>query len=103
MTGTSLAQDTSASGRQVQLHRGAVKVRIGATLVGLGALVIPMTMMTGDRQPNQVAAVTGLTSLGTGTALIWSGVRERQRAVRPSLAFGVNVGRYPAIRVRRTW
>jgi protein-S-isoprenylcysteine O-methyltransferase Ste14 len=86
-----------------KLHRGTLKVWLGSALVGVGSLVVPLTATSSRDAPNDVQMGVGVVTVAAGTGLIWWGVREQRKAVRPLVNIEVFVGKSAGIQFRKTW
>jgi hypothetical protein len=99
---------SSASAQQLateaaQIRKGERMIRAGVGLMAAGALVIPATSVVSDRlHLGPVTAGAGL--MMAGGLLTSLGIRERQRAVRPELTFGMALSHSSkVVQFRRSW
>jgi hypothetical protein len=104
MTATSSAQGTLTQEARAQLHSGSVKIWLGAALIGAGALAIPITAGSGVTGGIPAGAVLGgMSTVATGTYLVWLGAGQQRKAVGRSLTFGASIGRSTRIQVRKSF
>jgi hypothetical protein len=94
---------TSGSSSNASLKHGKVKIYSGVILMGIGAVALPITAARSDTGPDGPAVAAGLACVGAGSALVWWGVQEQRRVLKPSTSIGVMVGRSSGIRIRRSW
>ncbi len=97
------AQQT-ATDQRAQIHSGGLKVWIGASLIGAGALVLPITATNSHSSPNDVATVVGVGFVAVGSGMVRLGAQERRKApLQPQTTFGVLLGRTNGVQIRRLW
>ena len=103
-----LVAGSSASAQQsateaAQIRKGKRMICAGVGLMAAGALVIPATSVVSDRlHAGPMTAGVGL--MMAGGLLTSLGIRERQRAVRPELTFGIALSHSSkAVQFRRSW
>ena len=92
----------NATDSTAALNRGKAKILAGAIMMGVGAVVVPVTAAR-DGVSDGAAFGTGLSLMGTGSALVWWGVQQQRHALRPNTSVGVIVGRSNAVQIRRSW
>jgi hypothetical protein len=101
---TSSAQQTAVASDPAALHRGTMKMWIGASLIGAGAFLIPVTAATNDsRGPITRNAGVGLGLMAGGSCMMWWGAQQRRRATQPEITLGVALGRNTGVHIRRAW
>ena len=98
----------TASAQQPPDERSRVRtaerqVHIGLTLIAAGALVMPATYLVSD-QLRSGPAVTGVGLMMAGGCVVFLGMKDRQKAVRPAVTAVVNVSESrAAVQFRKTW
>jgi hypothetical protein len=50
-----------------------------------------------------LTVLTSVGLVGVGTGLVYWGFRQQQKAMQPSITFGVTAGRRNGVVVRRSW
>lgn len=83
------------------LRHARIKIWTGIAMVAAGAVLLPITSSGDGRSETSVTTGVGLMAVGSGV-MYW-GFSEQRRAVRPSISFGVTVGRTTGVIVRRRW
>jgi hypothetical protein len=91
----------NATDSTAALHRGKAKILAGAIMMGVGAVVVPVTAAR-DGGSDGAAFGTGLLLMGTGRALVWWGVQQQRHALKSNTSVGVIVGRSSGIQIRRS-
>lgn len=84
------------------IRQGRTKIWTGIAMVAAGAVMLPITSSGSDSR-DETKTVTALGLMGVGSGVIYWGFWQQQKAVRPSNAFGVTVGRTNAVVLRRSW
>ena len=94
----------SAARRQLA-DRGARKIMIGVALLTAGVFAFPLTSEGAARLHTPAAAgrFVGLGLVGVGMGFTLSGVRDRERSVKPSVTFSGALGSRKIIRISRSW
>ena len=98
---SSIAQTVGSTSQRSALRHGKAAVWAGVLMVGAGAFLLPVTAAGEERGNGAMVASAAL--MGAGAAVIYWGVKQQQKATRPSTSFGVAVGRRSALVVRRSW
>jgi protein-S-isoprenylcysteine O-methyltransferase Ste14 len=93
----------AANSSDARVRHGKTKVLIGLALIGAGVLAVPVTAARSDTGPDGTEMATGLALVGIGSTLVWWGVRDQRRALKPSTSVGVMVGRSNGVQIRRSW
>jgi protein-S-isoprenylcysteine O-methyltransferase Ste14 len=96
-------QEASGATKNAQYDRGRVKIWIGVSLVGVGALMVPVTATKSDTPQKGVTVGAGVGAIVTGSYLIWWGARDQRRSAQPHTMFGAFIGNKSGLQVRRTW
>ena len=100
-TAQSSAQPPTPASQSQALRKSRIKIWTGIAMISAGAVMAPLTA-TSDRSRNGgVLGSVGL--MGVGSGLVYWGFRQQQKAVQPSITFGVTVGRNTGVVVRRSW
>jgi uncharacterized membrane protein YebE (DUF533 family) len=97
-----MAQGPIPSGQAQAVGKARVKIWTGVVLVAAGAFVA-LPLATDSSNSHEAAMVGSLGMMGVGSGLVYWGFRQQQRAVQPSITFGVTVGRKAGVVVRRSW
>jgi len=97
------AQERPVDDAAHQAHKGQVKIWLGSAMVVAGAVAVPVTATHDSQQPSDVALVTGIGLVGAGSALIWSGVQNQRRALRPQTTVRFAFGRVNSLQIHRSW
>lgn len=98
-TPNALAQQETPE-QKALIHKGTVKISTGIVLVGVGAVVGPLTAAPAD--PTTTRAV-GLVTVLTGATVIAWGSHDRYKAFHPEITVGVTVGKTTGVQIRRAW
>ena len=90
-----------------QLRSARLKVWTGTAFVLGGALIMsssagPAAVRSG-LQASDATFGAGSGVVAVGTALVWSGFRQRRRAAVPHTEFGFSVGQRKGVIIRRRW
>lgn len=89
------------------IHKGTLKVWTGISLMGAGAFLMPVTGTKGVHSSGdshaEVFTTSGIGLFFVGGGLIWSGARDRQKALNPHTTFRVSVGKANGLQIRRVW
>src|SRR5436190_1705978 len=97
------AQDRPVDSAASQTRKGSVKIWIGSAMVVAGAIAIPVTATHAAQQPSDFAVAAGVGLVGAGGALIWSGVQDQRRALRPQTTVRFAFGRANSMQICRSW
>ena len=84
-------------------RKGSIKVWVGAGLVGAGALALPLTAVAHTPSRDYRPPLIGVGLMATGGSLIWFGVQDQRKAMRPQTTIGVVIGRTSAVQIRKPW
>jgi hypothetical protein len=89
-----------------QLRHANRKITIGLVLMGVGALLAPVTAL-GNQHHGDPGGGTGMklsiAMVGVGSGVAWWGASERRRVLQPQTVIGVDVGSQVGIYVGRSW
>jgi hypothetical protein len=100
---TPSAGQTPKDDQEHAIRQGRIKMWTGIVMVAAGAAVMPVTAVTSN-DGTGAAAVAAAGLMGAGGAVIYWGSRQQQKAVRPSIAFGMSVGKSRSgLVIRRSW
>jgi hypothetical protein len=92
--------EDSAARRQLA-DKGMRKITIGIVLLAAGAFVVPITSEPAGRKgPGQVI---GIPLIAAGIGFTVAGLRDRDRAVRPSVTVSAAVGSKTIVQISRSW
>ena len=100
---------SQAFGQQApQTNKGRSKaIWTGTGLLAVGLIVMPMKDSPISASPDGTRVgrlpVIGLGLAATGGALIYWGVRDRQKRAHPNTTIGMMLRRTAGIQVRRSW
>src|SRR4051794_8561627 len=83
-------------------HRGQLKIWSGAILMGVGAIVVPVTAAN-ESGARGVSTAVGVALLSAGGGLLWSGTQDQRKATRPTTTYGILVGERRGLHVQRSW
>lgn len=97
---TPTAFGADLKGDAALLRAARTKMRVGVTLVGLGAFVLPATLT--NTSPSDAVLATGVGAIGIGTLLLWSGAEDRRKA-SPHTQLTLTIGRRTLVGVRHLW
>ena len=92
-------EDTAA--RRQLADRGTRRITIGVALLAAGAFVVPITSESAGRKgPGQFI---GIPVIAAGMGFTLAGLRDRERAARPSIIFRGAVGTRRLVQISRSW
>jgi len=98
-TTSTFGQQPTNGQKAQQLRSGNRKIVIGLTMIGIGALVAPLTAV--EPKGATRAACIGMMFVGGGVA--WWGATERRRVIQPQTTIGFLYGRKVGLQFRRSW
>ena len=92
--------EDSAARRQLA-DRGTRRITIGVVQLAAGAFVVPITSEPAGRKgPGQLI---GIPMIAAGMGFTLAGLRDRERATRPSVTFSGAVGSRTLLQISRSW